>query len=76
MSIWPSPRCRPYRRDRTVGEGCQEVSWRATWSTSKWQDAPALQRFYGGVFGWSFDTDNDRLRMFDTGEGIGGGIGA
>jgi len=42
------------------------------------KDGPALQRFYGDVFGWSFDTDNPTgYGMFDTpGEGIGGGIGA
>jgi len=42
------------------------------------RDGPALQRFYGDVFGWSFDTDNPSgYGMFaGEGDGIGGGIGA
>lgn len=42
------------------------------------KDGPALQRFYGDVFGWTLNTDNpDGYGMFDGGgEGFGGGIGA
>ena len=42
------------------------------------KDGPALQRFYGDVFGWKLKTDNpDGYGMFDgSGDGIGGGIGA
>ena len=42
------------------------------------KDGPALQQFYGKVFGWSLDTNNPggyvMLRAGDG--GIGGGIGA
>jgi predicted enzyme related to lactoylglutathione lyase len=42
------------------------------------KDGPALQRFYGDVFGWKLNTDNPGgYGMFDGGgEGVGGGIGA
>ena len=42
------------------------------------KDGPALQRFYGDVFGWKLNTDNPGgYGMFDgSGEGVGGGIGA
>ena len=42
------------------------------------KDGPALQRFYGDVFGWTLNTDNPGGDgMFDGGgEGVGGGIGA
>lgn len=42
------------------------------------KDGPALQRFYGDVFGWSIDSNNPGgYGMFEpNGEGIGGGIGA
>jgi predicted enzyme related to lactoylglutathione lyase len=43
------------------------------------KDGPALQRFYGDVFGWQIDTNNPGgYGMFRAkeGEGIGGGIGA
>lgn len=41
------------------------------------RDGPALQKFYGDVFGWQLDTSNPGgYGMFrDTGDGIGGGIG-
>jgi len=41
-------------------------------------DGPALQRFYGDVFGWKFNTDNPGgYGMFDGGgDGVGGGVGA
>ena len=40
-------------------------------------DGPALQKFYGDVFGWQLRTDNPGgYGMFDGGgDGIGGGIG-
>jgi uncharacterized protein len=40
-------------------------------------DAPALQEFYGDVFGWQIDADNPlRYGMVAAAEGgIGGGIG-
>ena len=42
------------------------------------KDGPALQRFYGDVFGWKLNTDNPGgYGMFDGGaDGVGGGIGA
>jgi len=42
------------------------------------KDGPALQRFYGDVFGCPLNTDNPGgYGMFDGGgEGVGGGIGA
>src|SRR5450756_3188572 len=42
------------------------------------KDGPALQRFYGDVFGWTLNTDNPGgYGMFDGGgDGVGGGIGA
>jgi predicted enzyme related to lactoylglutathione lyase len=41
------------------------------------KDGPALQRFYGDLFGWSIDADNPmNYGMVDNGgEGINGGIG-
>lgn len=41
------------------------------------KDGPALQRFYGSVFGWKLNTGNPGgYGMFESdGEGIGGGIG-
>jgi predicted enzyme related to lactoylglutathione lyase len=40
-------------------------------------DAAALQSFYGSLFGWKIDADNEmNYGMVDTGEGgIGGGVG-
>jgi hypothetical protein len=42
------------------------------------KDGPALQRFYGDIFGWKLNTDNPGgYGMFDgNGDGVGGGIGA
>lgn len=41
------------------------------------KDGPALQRFYGDVFGWTFDTDNPTgYGMFRDGDGVVSGIGA
>jgi hypothetical protein len=40
------------------------------------KDGPALQKFYGDVFGWSIDTNNPGgYGMFRDEEGVGGGIG-
>lgn len=41
------------------------------------KDAPALQRFYGSVFGWQVDTNNPGGygRVDGGDDGIGGGIG-
>jgi uncharacterized protein len=43
------------------------------------KDGPALQRFYGDVFGWKIDTNNPGgygMIAAPGGEGIGGGVGA
>ena len=41
------------------------------------KDGPALQRFYGDVFGWTLDTDNPTgYGMFRDDDGVAGGIGA
>jgi uncharacterized protein len=40
-------------------------------------DGPALQSFYGDVFGWGLDTNNPGgYGMYRGGNGITGGIGA
>jgi predicted enzyme related to lactoylglutathione lyase len=40
------------------------------------KDAPALQRFYSDIFGWSLDTNNPGgYGMYRQGDGLTGGIG-
>lgn len=42
------------------------------------RDALALQRFYGGLFGWKFDANNPmKYGVVDTGDkrGVPGGVG-
>lgn len=40
------------------------------------KDGPALQKFYGDVFGWSFDTNNPQgYGMFRDDGAVSGGVG-
>jgi len=40
------------------------------------KDGPALQKFYGDVFGWDIDTSNPGgYGMFRDADGVAGGIG-
>ena len=46
-------------------------------SRSPARTAPALQKFYKDVFGWSLDTDNPGgYGMYRQDDGLTGGIGA
>jgi predicted enzyme related to lactoylglutathione lyase len=38
------------------------------------KDVTRAKKFYGGVFGWSFEDSGENYSAFNTGDGLGGGL--